>query len=105
ATALVRALKATGHDLHDLWQIINSATTPAPRPEQPKAEQPKPKSPPEWRPWRVLAIRIRHSDSYSGLTDKEINFLDSMMGLCFRPSERQQKWLDDIAAKVFGGCQ
>jgi hypothetical protein len=94
ATALIRTLKATGHDLHDLWQIINSATTPAPRPEQPKSEPP-----PEVRPWRDIAIRIIRS-GYAAFKDKEIDFLNSIVARGVPPTEKQQKWLNDIAAKV-----
>jgi hypothetical protein len=88
AAALVRALKATGHDLHDLFQIIQSATTPAPSKPEPA--------------WRDMARAIlAHDKEHESLNDKERGFVKQIAAQRWKPSEKQLDWLDSIYSKIF----
>jgi hypothetical protein len=90
SAALVRTLKATGHDLHDLFQIIQSAATPAPK---------NPKPEPEWRD-TAKAILAHHRE-HSSLNEKELGFVKQIAAQRWEPSEKQLSWLDSIYSKIF----
>jgi hypothetical protein len=78
AAALVRVLKSTGHDLHDLYQLIVSASTPVPIKE---SESPRPGC---------------------CLNPKERTFVNQMTRWRREPSEDQRNWLQDIFEKHCG---